>query len=124
MGYEEPRTFVSAADLSDKQFYLAELDADGKVSLANAATDILIGTIVDGGTASGDQVAIRLSGGTHRVILGGSVNEGARLTSDANGKAVVTTTEDDAVFGQAIEAGAANDIIELVSPGTYLVPPA
>lgn len=106
----KPLTRKSASDLSAKEGYIGALDANGLCALASAATDDLIGIIVEGGRESGDAVAVADSG-TEHVKLGGSVNEGDFLTSDGAGKAVATTTANQKVIGMALSAGTTNDEI-------------
>jgi hypothetical protein len=59
-------------------------------------------------------------GGLNPVTLGGTVNAGDWLTSDANGKAIATTTVGHQVIGRAERPGVANDIINyFAGPGVY-----
>src|ERR671922_317567 len=100
MQYGRDRTFKSGADLSAKQYYLAKADStQNQVVLAAAATDKILGVILDGGKQSGDAVRIGLlnGDGTLNVVAGGTIAIGDYLTSDSNGKAVATTTTGDTV---------------------------
>jgi hypothetical protein len=106
----KPFTRESAADLSAKEGYIGAIDANGNVVLGAAATDDLIGIIVEGGRASGDACAIADSG-TEHVKIGGTVNEGDFLTSDSAGRAVATTTANQKIVGMALSAGVINDEI-------------
>lgn len=107
---------LSAADLSAKRFYLVKTDASGNAVLAAAATDAILGVLDDGGRKSGDTVdVVAINGaGTFRVIAGGTITKDAYLTSDASGKAVATTTTGNRVFGRAVRAAVAGDIVEYV----------
>lgn len=103
----------AAADYSAKQYYIVKLSADDTVTLASAATDALVGVILNKPKA-GEAVELfgRWGGGTGKVICGGSVTRLAFLTTDSAGKAVATTTVGDEVIGRALQAGDAGDIIE------------
>jgi len=58
--------------------------------------------------------------GLSRVTLGGTVNAGDWLTSDANGKAIATTTTGNHVIGRAEAPGVAGDVIDYFNaPGVY-----
>lgn len=106
----KPLTRESAADLSAKEGYAAAIDANGNAILGAAATDDLLGIIIEGGRASGDAVAIQDTGTCH-AKLGGTVNEGDDLTTDSAGKLVATTTTGNRVIAKALSAGVANDEI-------------
>lgn len=106
--------YAAAADYSAKQFYIVKQSGDAAVTLASAATDLLIG-VIQNKPKSGEAVEVfgRWGGGTGKVILGsGGATRGAFLTADADGKAVATTTGGDEVIGRALQAGDAGDIIE------------
>lgn len=115
------RNYVSAADLSDSEHLIAAGDANGLAVLATAASDDLLGAIKDGGRVSGDGISVfdpKCPVGY--VKLGGNVNEFARLTSNGSSKAVATTTATDQVFGRALQAGVANDVIQFEPiPGSF-----
>lgn len=113
-------SLVSAADLSEKQYYLAKLDASGDAVLAAAGTDIIEGSIGEGGLASGDAVRID-EDGIIKVIAGGAITLNARITSDGNGKGIVTTTPGDYSIGRARAAAAAGEIFE-VKVERWLIP--
>lgn len=107
---------LSAADLSLKRFYIVKTDASGNAVLAAAATDAILGVLDDGGRKSGDTVdVVAINGhGTFRVVAGGTITKDAYLTSDASGKAVATTTTGNRVFGRAVKAAVAGDIVEYI----------
>ena len=94
--------------------------AAGSCVKAAAATDKLIGTsagLLD--KAVGEMVDVA-SGTLHEVRLGGNVVEGDALTSDANGKAIATTTAGHRIIGYADQAGVLDDLIMYVrAPGVY-----
>ncbi|MCU0918761.1 MAG: DUF2190 family protein [Burkholderiaceae bacterium] len=92
--------------------------ADGTCTLASAATDALIGAADALAKATGEMVDVHV-GRIGEVRLGGNVTRGALLTSDANAKAVATTTAGNRIIGQAEQSGAADDVIRYrVAPGS------
>jgi len=106
---------------------------DNTLSVAAAATDGLIGVFQHTTAAAGEEVRVMMSG-ISRVVLGGTVTRGDRLTSDSNGKAVSATrhthTENTAgtysqnattqaasavnTIGMALASGVAGDIIPVL----------
>lgn len=116
----------AGADLSAKQFYLVKSNTaveDGVV-LAAAATDEIMGVLMDK-PASGEWGAVAMisKGGKAPVKYGGTVAKGDKLTSDASGLAITTTTAGNKVIGIAVKAGVANDIGEVdLGVGPSVVP--
>lgn len=106
----------SAADLSTKKGYCVKTDTNGKVVLASAATDKIIGVLHDGGRVSGDNVDVMLrnGNGTYKAIAGDVITKDAYLTSDSDGKVIVTTTATHHVIGQALHAAVAGQQVEYI----------
>lgn len=127
MAYEMPGadkigSLVAAADLSAKQFFLAKIDAAGKVALCSAAGEVVAG-VIENEPASGEAVELGLLTGVRMAKAGGAIAKGDLLKTDAAGKLAVavkasTNTSDagvaaDAlvgsfVIGIALEAAAAD----------------
>lgn len=96
--------------------------ASGEAVIATAATDISIGvttTAVKAGQVA--SVRLRNAQGTTKVRAGGTIAAGATLTAGADGRAVSTTTAGAQIVGIALEAGAANDFIEVAAAQYQLV---
>lgn len=89
--------------------------SSGKVVPAAAATDAIIG-VTNGGVKAGQiaNVRVRSAAGTAKVKLGGTVAVGDKVTSNASGALIATTTTGNEVVGQALEAGVSGDIIEVM----------
>lgn len=84
---------------------------------AAAATDALLSTSDELDHVTGEMVELAL-GPLPKVRLGGAVTAGAWLTSDANGKAIATTTAANQVIGRAEIAGVLDDVITYIrAPG-------
>jgi hypothetical protein len=84
--------------------------ADGGAVQAAAATDKFLGIANNlGASASGQRTDI-VRCGIAEVEYGGTVTRGDLLTSDADGKAVATTTANNRIVGVADVSGVAGDI--------------
>lgn len=84
---------------------------------ASAATDKLLGTSDELDHTTGEMVDVSVLP-VSRVRLGGTVAAGDALTSDANGKAIATTTAGNRLIGFAEVAGVLDDIVTYVrAPG-------
>lgn len=84
--------------------------ADGAVIQSAAATDVHIGIANALGAAATDDTVDVVMGGIAEVEYGGNVTRGARLTADADGKAIATVTDKNAVIGIAMVSGVSGDI--------------
>lgn len=106
--------------LTSAQYHIVKLSS-GKVVKAAAGTDVSIG-VVTNAPASGDtaSVFVRSANGTGKVLAGGSITEGAKITADSSGHAVVTTTDKDEVLGIALEAADSGDIFEFMPSNSTL----
>lgn len=106
------KTLIAGEDLSAKTGYIGQLDASGNLEVGEGATDLLVGVIESNEGGTGNSASYQFIG-TAKVIAGGSIAIGDLVTSDANGKAVATTTNKDVVIGRALEAADAGDFIEV-----------
>ncbi len=106
------KTKLASEDLSAKQYYIMQMDSSGDMEIGEGATDLLLGVLQDK-PESGQAGTYRYQG-TTKVVASGAIAIGERVTSDAAGKAVTTTTNGDVVVGTALEAAANDgDIIEI-----------
>lgn len=113
------KTYKAGADLRTKKNFLVKQSADDTVVLAAAATDIVVG-VVGNKANTGELVEVirAASGSTFKVVAGGTITRGARLVSDAAGKAIVATqtaagSQPTAQsFGRALQAAVSGDIFE------------
>lgn len=93
---------------------LLALDATGKVKLAAANADAIIGVADDVDTPAGGVAAVLVDGAVP-VKLGGTVAAGDFITAGAAGVGVAGTGR---VVGIALQAGVVGDVIDvLVKPG-------
>lgn len=113
--------FTPAADHTGKRGYFVELSS-GSVAIVNSATDIPIGVITEGLPTTGlDSVAVPGGlAGTVKVKLSatpGSVVAGSYLVLDGSTLGAVKLdpgTGNRTRVARALEAGAANELIEAV----------
>lgn len=92
--------------------------SEGNVKLAGAG-ETALGATGELDTAEGCRCDVQLDG-IAEVECGGSVSFGAKLASDANGKAVAA--ESGEYLGIALEGGASGDIIRIKLSGGYVAP--
>jgi len=108
-------------DLSSSQYYIVKLSS-GTVVKSSAATDKHLGVVrnkpTSGATAS---IFLRSAAGTGKVKAGGTISAGQKITSDANGKAVVSTSNGDEIIGMAVEDAVLNDVFEFMPSTSQLV---
>lgn len=106
---------VAENDLSAKQFYCVELSAKNQVDVCDNAGDKPFGILQNDPTA-GREATVRKLGKSQAVVDGnaGAIVAGDWLGTDANGKLVKKTANNDIVTAQANE-GATTDgaIIEV-----------
>lgn len=108
-------TGVAGADLTGKLYHVVKLDTNGQVVLAAAATDNILGVLeVDGVKGEAVSVALANGVGSFKVKLTANTSKDAFLTTDANGKAVATTTAGNRVFGRLVKAGVAGEVAEYI----------
>ncbi len=117
------KTYKAAADYRLKQYYIMYLSAEGVVTIASAASQLLIGTLENKPNIDENaEVFLNNSNGTGKVIAGGSITLGQYLTADSSGKAVATTSAGDHLIGKALQAADSGDIIEYQPmPNVYAV---
>ena len=107
------RSYEAAAAIAAFRIVrFSDAAASSKVNVGSAANQALIGTTGKVGASAAGQMVDVNRAGINQVQLGGTVNAGDWLTSDANGKAIATTTAGDNVIGRAEQPGVADDIID------------
>lgn len=130
------QTFEAGADLSTKQYLGVVLSSDGQIDPATAGAPC-IGVLQNKPAAAGRAASVRVLGIT-RMVAGGVINPGDRVTTDADGKAVaaslaVTDTQagsaTDALIGSNVlgryigkSAAASGDIIPVLLTHEGAVP--
>lgn len=109
-------TAETAADVTGKRYNIVKLDANGKVVLATAASDAILG-VIDNEPKLG-QVAdvVLINGqGTFRVkASNATISKDAYIRTNGSGVAVATTSVGNRVIGRAVRDFAANEIGEYI----------
>jgi hypothetical protein len=102
---------VAAADLSAKQFYFVKLASATTVNVCSGVTDKPIGVLQN--TPTSGQAAEIVLFGISKVSSDGTTAAGDLLGTSSDGQAAVYTSSDTTKFvcGQAIEAGAAGNVV-------------
>lgn len=112
-------TLPADGDNSAGQFCFATVDANGRADIAAGNSEVLVGIQQNKPAAIDRGTTIQING-VSKLKLGGTVNEGDRLTSDANGAGVATTTATHTVGAIALSAGASGEYIDVqVVPGSF-----
>lgn len=98
------------ADLSTKQYYVVQLNTSEKIALADATVRVI--GVLQNEPASGEACEVAIDG-ICKVITDGTTPIAAMdaLASDANGKAVKTTTDNDEIVGWALAPSTADGTI-------------
>jgi len=109
----------AAGDLSAKQYYGMKVSADFTVTTAGAADAALIGILQNKPAAAGRSASVRKVG-ISKVVLGGTVAAGDRLTTDSSGKLIKTTTSNNRYCAIAIEGGDSGDTVSAVMEFGYV----
>jgi len=105
----------AAADLSAAQFKLVTVNSSGNAAVAGA-TSLVVGVLQNKPDAAGKAATVAYAG-VSKVVAGGSITAGARVTADANGAAVAAASAGDAVLGVALAGAASGDLIPvLINP--------
>jgi len=106
-------TFLAYTDLSAKQYkFMAMPSATGTVNTAGSAV-ATIGILQDKPSAANRPACVRVAG-VSKLVLGGTVAAGDRLTPDTNGDGVAITSDDGEYGAIALEPGDDNDVIEVL----------
>ena len=113
--YSVKVSLVAGGDLSSSQYRFVKLNSSGQVIAVAAATDRPIG-VLQNNPASGAVAEVLISGGT-KLVLSGTVTEGAIVSPSANGTAVAIVAGTDTtkyICGSALTEGASGEIITAV----------
>lgn len=92
-------------DLSSSQYKALELGSGETVDVADGAADLIVGILQNKPEAN--EACEILSSGISKVLAGAAVTRGARVGTDASGRAVAKTADADLTFGIALEAASA-----------------
>ena len=101
----------ASTDLTDKEGYVAEYDSGLKLSGGTNA----LGIITEGGVAASDVAILGTFDGVVRAKASGTVAVGDKVVVDSAGKvkALPATAGTYTVVGVALQAGAADELVEI-----------
>jgi len=108
------RSFVAENDLSSSQYRIVKLGTNDNEVAAATAGDQAVG-VLQNKPKAGEPANVRFLA-TTKVEAGGAVTKGNYVKSDANGKAVASSADQENAVGVALE-GTTNgdgDIIEIM----------
>lgn len=112
-GFKEPLTvdnFAASGDLSASQNHFVTLDSSDQVALVSTAGSSVLGVQLNKPTAAGDNTQVGLAG-LFEVELGGTVDAGELVMSNAAGEAIKATLGKHAA-GMALEDGVDGDVVQ------------
>ena len=105
------KTYNTVADYSEKQFYAVVATTAETCTLAGA-NEKAIG-IIQNKPGSGQAADVAMPGGNALAIVSESVTAGKYLTPTSAGKLEVADAASEHCIGIALEAGDADDVIEI-----------
>lgn len=95
------RTFIAGGSINANKAVRLSASEDNTIHHATAATVIAIG-VAQHSASDGKVVTVQMDG-TTKLVAGRAITKGRRVACAAGGKAVHTTTANDAVLGIALE---------------------
>lgn len=101
-------TNKASTDLSGKEGLIAEYDSGLKLSGGTNA----LGVITEGGATESDVAILGTFDGVLRGKAAGTIAVGDKLKVDSNGKLAAYTSGAGTVVGIALQAGAADELVE------------
>ena len=99
----------ASTDLSGKEGFIAEYNSGLKLSGGTNA----LGVITEGGATESDVAILGTFDGVLRGKAAGTIAVGDKLKVDSNGKLAAYTSGAGTVVGIALQAGAADELVEV-----------
>ena len=107
---------VAASDLSDKQYHIVTLNADGKVALCKAA-DEPYGVLINK-PKKGQSAKVRIKGVSRvKVSSGADLTMGVPVGSDNSGCAIAVEDDGGMYVGKCVVPGAAGSLASITVDG-------
>lgn len=115
----------SGTDLTNQNYRLVKLDSNAKPVLATADTDEVVGVIYASDYGDKAVALCAVPGAIVKLVLGGTVNAGDKLTAGAGGAAVAWTApgagSTNHYCAVALEGGASGETISALFVGDHSV---
>lgn len=107
----ETRTYLAAADLSAKQYFIVNANSSDRINIAGAGGQA-VGVLQDDPAAAGRAACVAVSG-VSKVVAGGTCTAGSFAASDSAGKAVNAASGDIAIGKFRSGTSTAGDIVSM-----------
>jgi len=108
------RSFKAGADLSAAQYHIMELSATDTVTTCNDAADVPIGILQNDPGVNQAATVARGGKGVSKVVSDGSgtaIAVGDFIGTNASGRGVKKTANNDWIVGRALDASSANGVV-------------
>lgn len=112
-------TMTAGKDLSAFQYHFVVLASDGKVDDVGSQGANATGILQNDPAADGRAAAVAING-VSKIVCGGSITQGDKLTPGADAQAE-TAQSGDHVIAQALESGEDNEIIACVLVSAHIL---
>lgn len=125
MAWDNPTkvlSFPAAGDLSSFQFYAVALTTAGKVTTISTTATKPLGVLQDAPSAADEMCSVAVEGVSKMLVYGGTVAVNDALGIDTSGRGAPTTTDNQWVIGDALEAitdAGTNVIIPVMLSGVH-----
>lgn len=110
----------ASGDLSAAQYKFVKVNSSGQMAVCSVAGEEADGVLQDKPAAAGRAGGMAI-GGVTKVLLGGTVAKGAKVTTNASGAAVTAATGN-VELGTCIEGGASGEIGSIIFDRGRTVP--
>jgi len=110
----------ASGDLSAAQYKFVKINSSGELAVCSVAGEEADGVLQDKPAAQGRAGAMAIGGQT-KILLGGTIAKGAKVTTDAQGRAVTAATGN-VELGTCVEGGAVGIIGSIIFDRGRTVP--
>lgn len=104
----------AAADYSSQQYCLMIVDANGRAAEGTTTTAPFIGVLMNKPAAADREAEIAGPGSVVKCLSGDTIAEGDKVTAEAGGKALTTTTDTNHIAGIALSPAGDGEYFELL----------
>ena len=109
----------AAGDLSAKQYTFMVVDSNGRIDQVGVAGADADGVLLDKPAAI-DRPAEMAYAGRVKIVAGDTVAMGAKVQSDATGRAILAAASDH-VLGKCLVGGAVGELIEVLLVSKHIL---
>jgi len=112
-------TEEAGVDLSSSQYLFVKMSSDGQIDPCDTAGEDAYGVLQNDPDAAGKAATVAW-GGVSKIVLGATLSPGAKVQTDANGKAAAAVSGDH-VLGTLRVGGDADEIGEILLASHHIV---